>query len=151
MLPLQNSLAGEALWQPGSAAAVEIPPDGVRAVLCQGLEGIHHITLGFTHLLSVLIRHQAQDDDILIGSLVEQQSGFRQEGVKPPPCLIHGLGDELRRELLLEQVFIFKRIMVLRKGHGSGVKPAVDDLRHTPHGFAALGAGEGHFIDIGPV
>ena len=37
--------------------------------------------------------------------------------------------------------------MELRKRHAAAVVPAVDNLRHPVHGLAALGAGEGDFID----
>ena len=151
MLPLQHRLAGEPLGQPWSTAAVEIPADGICAVLGKRLEGIHYIPLGLAHLLAFLIRHQPQYDNVFIGRLVEQQRGLRQQGVKPPPGLVHSLGDKLCRELLLEELLIFKRIMVLRKRHGSGVEPAVNHLRHTLHGLAAFRTGECHFVDIRPV
>ena len=41
--------------------------------------------------------------------------------------------------------------MVLRKGHGAGIEPAVDDLGDTVHLFAALGAADGHGVDEGTV
>ena len=47
----------------------------------------------------------------------------------------------------MEQVLVLKGIMVLGKGHGSGVEPAVDDLRHPVHLFSALGAGDDHVVD----
>ena len=37
---------------------------------------------------------------------------------------------------------------MLCEGHCAGVKPAVDNLRHTLHGLAALGTGDGHLVDI---
>ena len=40
---------------------------------------------------------------------------------------------------------------MLGKGHGSGVKPAVHHLGHPMHGSSALGAGERHLVNIGPV
>ena len=55
------------------------------------------------------------------------------QGIEPSSGLVHGLRDELGRELLMEQLLILKGIMVLGKGHGSGVEPAVDDLRHPVH------------------
>ena len=51
----------------------------------------------------------------------------------------------------MEQFLIFKRIMMLRKRHGTGVKPAVNHLRHAFHRLAADRAGEGDLIDIRPV
>ena len=93
----------------------------------------------------------AEDNDIFVGRLVEDQGGDGKEGVKPSSCLVHSLGDKVRRELLLKELLIFKRIMMLGKRHGAGIKPAVDHLRHTLHLSAALGTGDGHPIDKGAV
>ena len=41
--------------------------------------------------------------------------------------------------------------MVLSKGHGAGVKPAVDDFGDTLHLLAALRTLDGHSVHIGPV
>ncbi len=41
--------------------------------------------------------------------------------------------------------------MPLGKRHGAGVVPAVDDLRGAAHHAAAVGAGHGHGVDVGPV
>ena len=38
--------------------------------------------------------------------------------------------------------------MPLRKGHGAGIVPAVDDLGRAVHGFAALRAFDSDFIDV---
>ena len=66
---------------------------------CQGIKGIHRIALGLAHLLSVLVQHQAHDNNIFIRRLVKQQGGFSQQGIEPSAGLVHCLGDELRREL----------------------------------------------------
>ena len=93
----------------------------------------------------------AQHDYILIGGPVKQQGGFRQQGVKPSSGLVHRLGDELGGELLFKRLLILKGIMVLGKGHGPGVKPAVNYLRHPVHGFSAVGALDGNGVNIGTV
>ena len=141
----------EAVRQPGRAVHVEIPADSVRAVFLQSLEGIYRVSFGFTHFLAVLILHMAQNDNVLIRSLVKEQGGFRQQGVEPSSCLVHRLGNKVRRELLLEEVFVLKRIMMLRERHRAGVKPAVDHFRHAVHGFAALRTLNGDLVDIGTV
>ena len=49
----------------------------------------------------------------------------------------------------MEGILILKRIVMLRKWHRAGVKPAVDDLRHPLHVlFAALRAGTDEIVDI---
>ena len=37
---------------------------------------------------------------------------------------------------------------MLCKRHGSGVKPAVDNLRYTAHGLATVRADKGYFVNI---
>ena len=118
-LALLHRLAVETVGQPRSAVDIEIPADGVRAVLGQRVKRVDGISLGFGHLLSVLILDMAQHDDIFIRRLVENQCGDGKQGVEPPSCLVHRLGDEVRRELLLEQFLILKWIVMLRKWHGA--------------------------------
>src|SRR5699024_3398615 len=74
--------------------------------------------------------------------------GDRQQGVEPSSCLVHCLGNKVCRELLLEQLLIFKRIVMLCKRHGTAVKPAVDYFRHAVHLSAALRTLDGHCIDV---
>ena len=114
----------------------------------QGIKGIHCIALGLAHLLSVLIQHKPHDNYIFIRRLVEQQGGLSKEGIEPSSGLVHCLGYKLGRELGLEQFLILKGIMVLRKGHGAGIKPAVNHLRHTLHGLIALGALDVYSVNI---
>ena len=138
----------ETAGQPGRAAGIEIPADGVRAVFLQGIEGIDGIALGFAHLLAVLILHQSEHNHVFKGRLVEQQGGFRQQGVEPASGLVHRLGNELSRELLFKGFLIFKRIMMLGERHCAGIEPAVNHLRHPLHRLAALRAGDGDGVDI---
>ena len=93
----------------------------------------------------------AKNDDIFIRRAVKQQGGFCMKGIEPSSGLVHRLGNKLSRELFLKQLLILKGIMVLSKGHGTGVKPAVDDLRNTVHLLSAFRTGDGHVIDKGPV
>ena len=93
----------------------------------------------------------SQHNHVFKGRFIEQQRGLRHQGVEPPSCLVHRLGDKLRRELRLKQFLVFKRIVILCKRHRTGIKPAVDHLRHTLHHPAALRTGAGDLIDVGPV
>ena len=61
----------------------------------------------------------AQYDNILVGSPVEQQSGFCQQGIEPSAGLVHCLRDKLGRELFFKNILILKGIVMLRKGHSS--------------------------------
>ena len=93
----------------------------------------------------------AQHDDIAERRLIEQQRGDRHERIEPAAGLIDRLRDKVRRELLVEQLLVFKGIVMLRERHGTGIEPAVDHLRHAVHLFAAVGAGDGNGVDIGAV
>lgn len=108
-LPVEHRLIVEFIGQPGRGIRQEIPPDGIRAVLLQRLEGADGVALGFGHLLAKLILHMAEHNHVLEGGLIEQQGGNRQQGIEPAAGLIHRLGDEVRRELRLEQFLIFRR------------------------------------------
>ena len=90
----------------------------------------------------------AKHDNILIGRLVKQQRGFRHQRVEPAARLVNRLRDKLCRKLLLEQFLIFKRIVMLCKRHGAGVKPAVNNLWNPAHLLAAVRAFESHLINI---
>ena len=70
-LSFLHGLSVEPVGQPGRAVDVEIPADRVRAVDLQRVKGVHRISLGFAHLLSVLILHMAEDNDIFIGCLIK--------------------------------------------------------------------------------
>ena len=73
------------------------------------------------------------------------------ERIEPAARLVDGFGDEIRRELTLEKLFVFKRIVMLGKRHGAGIKPAVDNLGDALHLLAALGAFYGDRVDVGAV
>ena len=141
----------EPAGQPGSRVGVEVPPQGVGPKLLQGLHGIHGVALGFAHFLAVFILHQALDQHVLKGGFVEEQSGDGQQGIEPASGLVHRFGDKVCGELLLEQLLVFKGVVMLGKGHGAGVKPAVDHLGHPVHLLAAVRAGDGDRIHIGAV
>ena len=51
----------------------------------------------------------------------------------------------------LEQLLVLERVVELRERHRARVEPGVDHLGHAAHLAAALGAGEGDLVDVGPV
>ena len=117
-------------------------------MLSQGIHRVNGIALGFAHLLAVLVLHMPQHDDILVGGIVKEQSGNRQQGIEPATGLVHSLGDEVRRITLLKNLLVLKRIMPLGKRHGAGIEPAVNNLRHALHLAAALRALDGYGINV---
>ena len=146
-LSLHYCLAVEPVGQPRGGVDVEIPADRVGAVGLQRLKGVNRVALGFTHLLAVLVLHMSQHNDILKAGPVEHQGGNGVQRIEPAAGLIHRLADEVGGELRLKQLLILKGIVMLREGHGAGIEPAVNDLRHTVHLLAALGAADGHGIN----
>ena len=137
-LSLYNSLPVETVGQPGCGIAVEIPADRICAIFLQSIKRIYRISLGLTHLLSVLILHVTQHDNILVRRFSKEKSGLCHQRIEPASGLINSLGNKLSRELLLKKFLIFKRIMMLCKRHCTGIKPAVNYLRHSLHLAAAF-------------
>ena len=138
----------ETLRDPGSTGGIEVPADAVGTVGVQRIKRIYGISFGFTHLLTVLILYMTHNDNVLERSFVEEQRGDRHQGIEPSSGLVYCLGDEFCRELLFEEILIFKGIMMLCERHGTGIEPAVDHLRNTVHLFAALRTLDGNGIDV---
>lgn len=105
----------ETVGQPRNVVDIEISVDGTRAVLGQCVKQADGIPFESGHLLSVLVLDITQHDDIFMKRPVENQCGDGKQGVEPPSYLVYRLGDEARRELLLEQFLILRRIAMLRK------------------------------------
>ena len=101
----------------------------------------------FGHFYAVFIVDVPQNDAVFERSLAEQNRRDDEQGVEPAARLVDRLGDEVGGESFVEQVLVFKRVMVLREGHGAGIKPAVDDLRRAFHRAAAL-AFESAVVDV---
>ena len=92
----------EALRQPRCGAGVKVPADGISAVSLKRLKRIDGVALGLAHLLSLLVLHMPEHDDIFKRSSVKEQGALRHERVEPPAGLIHRLGNKLRRELFFK-------------------------------------------------
>ena len=138
----------EAVWKPRCGVAVEVPADCICAVFVQGIHRINRVTLGLTHLLSVLILYVTKHDNILVRRLVKEQCGDCHQGIEPSSCLVNRLTDEVSREVVLEDILILKRIMPLCKWHRTGIEPAVDNLRHTLHLAATVRTLDRHCINV---
>ena len=116
-LTLFNCLCVEAVGKPGGGVCVEIPADCVCAVLFEGVEGVYCVALGFRHLLTVFVLNKTENDDVLIGGLIKEKGRDCEKRIEPASCLVNSLGDEFCGELLLEEVFVFKGIVMLCEGH----------------------------------
>ena len=147
-LSLCHCLAVETVWKPWGTVHIEVPADRIRAVFFKCVKRIYCISLGLAHLLAVLVLHVAEYDDILIRSFIKYERRDSQQRIEPSSRLVNSLRNKVRRKLLFKKLFIFKRIVVLCKRHGAGIKPAVDNFRHTVHLFAALWTFYRNFIYI---
>ena len=147
-LSLDDGLIMEAVRQPWCGVRVEEPADGVSAVLLERIHRVDCIALRLTHLLSVFILNMAQYEDVLVRCLIKEDRTLGEEGIEPSTGLVHGLTDELCRELGLEELLILKRIVMLCIWHRTGIEPAVDDFRYTVHLAAAVRAAQGDLVDI---
>ena len=150
-LRFRDGAAGEAVRQPGRGVRVEVPADGVGTVGVQRFHRVDGIALGLGHLLAVFVLDVAEDDDVLVWRLVEDEGADREKGVEPAAGLVDGLGNEVCRELGLEEFLVLEGIVVLGEGHGAGVEPAVDDFGDTLHLAAAVRALQLHAVHIGTV
>ena len=65
--------------------------------------------------------------------IAKQQRADRQQAVEPTARLVECLADEVGRKLLFEPLAIRMGVSPLRKRHGAGVVPAVNDLRYAAH------------------
>ena len=138
----------EAVRQPWCGVRVEEPADGVGAVLLECIHRVDRIALRLTHLLSVLVLNVTQYEDVLIRCLIKENRTLGEEGIEPSTGLVHGLTDELCRELGLEELLILERIVMLCIWHRTGIEPAVDDFRYTVHLAATVRAAQGDLVDI---
>ena len=59
------------------------------------------------------------------------------QGVEPAARLTDVLDDEVARVVVFEPLLVLKGVVNLREGHGSGLKPAVEDIGNTTHGRLA--------------
>ena len=147
-LAFLNGIVMEAVRQPRCAVLVEIPADGIGAMLLQCFHRVDGIALRLRHLAAFLVLDVAEDDDIAVRCLVEEQRRDGDERVEPAARLVDSLRDEVRREALLEDLLVVERIMPLREWHGTRVKPAVDDFLDAVHLLAALRALNRDLVDV---
>ncbi len=136
---------------PGRGHVEQVPADGIGAILFKELQGIDSIALGFRHLFPFLIQDQVVNQHPLVGSHPLDEGGDGQQGIKPAPGLVDGFANKVCGKLAGKKLLVFKGIVVLGKGHGARVKPAVNDLGDPGHLALALGTSEMHIINIGPV
>ena len=59
----------------------------------------------------------SEDYDVSVRGLIEDKRRDSQQTVEPASGLVHGLADKVRGEVLFEELFVFKRIVVLGKRH----------------------------------
>ena len=70
--------------------------------------------------------------------------------VEPTACLVHPLGNEVRRKILFKPLHVVERVVHLCVRHGTRVEPDIDQVRLTEHLFTAF-AHQHYLIHEGPV
>ena len=101
----------------------------------------------FRHFDAVLVEDVSHHDAIIVGRRIKKARSDRMQTVKPSARLVDRLGDKVGRHALLENFLILKRIMVLGKGHRTGIVPAVNNFGNTCHQAIALGTADVHLVD----
>ena len=69
------------------------------------------------------------------------------KGKEPSTGLIHPFCDEIGREVLLENVLIFERVMPLGIGHGAAIKPHINKVEFAGHGLTR-GTHQGNAVHV---
>lgn len=80
------------------------------------------------HFNALVILYMAQDHHVFIRRLVKELGGDGHERIEPAAGLINSLADEVGGEVIFKHLLVFEGIVPLRKGHRTGVKPAVNHL-----------------------
>ena len=90
-------------------------------------------------------------DDVFVGGAVKQQGRHGMQGVEPATGLVDGFGNIVGLAgVLLEEFFVFERVVPLCHWHGARVEPAVGHIGDAAHG-AVDGILPGDFVDVGAV
>ena len=92
------------------------------------------------HLVAFSVEHKSGGYDILECHTVEHHGGDGMKRKEPATCLVNALVDEVGRECrtVVNLIPVLKRIMNLCVRHGTAVKPHIDEVGLTFHGFARL-------------
>ena len=123
--------------EPRIGYRIEIPAHGVRSLFAEYLERIDDVAEMFALLYSVLVKDVTENYAVLERRSAEHKRGHRFKSIEPAAGLVYGFTDEIRRERLIEQIFVFKRIVILRERHRAGIVPAVDNFGSAVHSTAA--------------
>src|SRR3989344_8582011 len=115
----------------------EVEPERICPV---GIDNVHRVGIilqPFAHFLSILRENESVYDDVLVGSLAKERHTQYQKRVKPATRLVEAFRYKMRRVSFrarkptatrLKDIFVFKRIVVLRVRHRARFKPAIKDV-----------------------
>ena len=70
---LLHGIVVEAVRQPRCAVLIEVPADRVRPMPAERIHWVNSVALGLAHLLSVLVLHMTEHNDVAIGALIKEQ------------------------------------------------------------------------------
>ncbi len=133
-----DDLDGDALRHVGRQPREEIPAQRIGADGVEHVVGIDDVAERLRHLLAVFVDDEVQADAVPVGHAVRNERRDRVQRIEPAARLVDRLADEIGREMLLEHVLVFERVMPLRVRHGTRIEPAVDHLGHSPPGLAVF-------------
>ena len=78
-LTFYNGFSVETVRKPWCTVDIEVPADRICSVFLQCVERINCISLGLTHLLTILILHVSKYDNVLVWCFVEDQCRDRKQ------------------------------------------------------------------------
>ena len=121
-------------------------PQRVGSVGVDHLHGVGVVSEALAHLLAVRRQHQSRYYAVPERGLFEERRRQHREGIKPAPGLVQAFVNKVRGEVAVEVLPVFVGIVILRVGHGAGLKPAVQHFRDSAHD-AATGTGNSDVVN----
>src|SRR5215207_4939674 len=137
----------------GTRGRVERPAQGVGALFLEDVPGVYDVAERFTHLLALGVEDVPEDLAGSVRAPAEQHRRDREQRVEPPPRLVDGLADVIRRELPPEALLAAcaVRVAPLGEGHAPRVEPHVENLGDAGGLLTGLGMPYAYPVYIWPV
>ena len=137
-LNLNDALGVKFQIIPRLRIADHVPAGCIRAVLLQRFKRIDSVPQALGHFQAILVQNQSVADHILVRNGIKDHGRNCVQGVEPTARLVNAFCDEICRErpCSVDFLLVFKRVMPLGIGHGTAIKPNIDQIRLALHGLA---------------